>query len=98
VIAGNREDVRETRNIHPLRLGGAALLVGASLWAIASPQPDVLVATMAQTVAIRGPDGRLSILRSSRDSFAVKEWLAADADARRPKDPSLNVGVQPALL
>ena len=77
----------------PLRLGGAALLVGASLWAIASPQPDVLVADDGQTVAIRGPDGRLSILRSSRDSFAVKEWLAADADARTPKDPSLNAGV-----
>ncbi len=77
----------------PLRLGGAALLVGASLWAIASPQPDVLVTDDGQTVAIRGPDGRLSILRSSRDSFAVKEWLAADADARTPKDASLNTGV-----
>jgi hypothetical protein len=68
-------------------------LVGASLWAIASPQPDVLVTDDGQTVAIRGPDGRLSILRSSRDSFAVKEWLAADADARTPKDASLNTGV-----
>src|SRR5262249_62149241 len=77
----------------PLRLGGAAILVGASLWAVASPQPDVLVTDDAQTVAIRGPDNRLSILRSSRDSFAVKEWLAADADARTPKDASLNTGV-----
>jgi competence protein ComEC len=57
----------------PLRLGGAAMLVGASLWAIASPQPDVLVTDDGQTAAIRGPDGRLSILRSSRDSFAVME-------------------------
>jgi competence protein ComEC len=77
----------------PLRLGGAAILVGASLWAIASPQPDVLVTDDGQTVAIRGPDSRLSVLRSSRDSFAVKEWLAADADARTPKDASLNAGV-----
>jgi competence protein ComEC len=53
----------------------------------------VLVADDGQTVAIRGPDSRLSVLRSSRDSFAVKEWLAADADARTPKDPSLNTGV-----
>src|SRR5262249_27549645 len=33
------------------------------------------------------------VLHSSRDSFAIKEWLAADADARAPKDPSLNNGV-----
>jgi competence protein ComEC len=33
----------------------------------------VLVTDDGQTAAIRGPDGRLSILRSSRDSFAVKE-------------------------
>ena len=27
------------------------------------------------------------------DGFAVREWLAADADARTPKDPSLRDGV-----
>lgn len=53
----------------------------------------MLVADDGQTVAIRGPDGRLSVLRSSRDTFAVKEWLAAGADARTPKDASLNTGV-----
>ncbi|MGC2438348.1 MAG: hypothetical protein WA478_16850 [Pseudolabrys sp.] len=77
----------------PLRLSGAALVLGVSLWAITSPRPDVLVADDGQTVAIRDPDGRLSVLRSSRDIFAVKEWLAAGADARTPKDASLNTGV-----
>ena len=77
----------------PLRLSGAALVLGVSLWAVTSPRPDVLVADDGQTVAIRGPDGRLSVLRSSRDTFAVKEWLAAGADARTPKDASLNTGV-----
>jgi len=77
----------------PLRLSGAALVLGASLWAVTSPRPDVLVADDGQTVAIRGPDGRLSVLRSSRDTFAVKEWLAAGADARTPKHASLNTGV-----
>ena len=52
----------------------------------------MLVADDGQTVAIRGPDGRLSVLRSSRDTFAVKEWLAAGADARTPEDASLNTG------
>jgi competence protein ComEC len=32
-------------------------------------------------------------LRNGRDSFTVREWLAADADARTPKDASLSTGV-----
>ncbi|MGB8039204.1 MAG: competence protein ComEC, partial [Pseudolabrys sp.] len=39
------------------------------------------------------PNGRLSVLHSGRDGFAIKEWLAADADARQPKDPTLGEGV-----
>ena len=58
-----------------------------------TPRPDVLVAGDGQAAAFRGPDGRLAVLHSGRDSFAVKEWLAADADARLPKDPSLTNGV-----
>ena len=77
----------------PLPLTAAVLLFGASLWAVTAPRPDVLVADDGQTAAIRGPDGRLSVLRSARDSFALKERLAADADARTPKDVSLNKGV-----
>lgn len=77
----------------PLRWCGAVLLVGASLWALTTPRPDVLIADEGQAAAIRGSDGRLSVLYSGRDSFAVKEWLAADADARTPKDTSLSKGV-----
>jgi hypothetical protein len=77
----------------PFRWCGAILLVGAGLCAVATPRPDVLVANDGQAVAMRGRDGRLSVLHSGRDSFAIKEWLAADADARTPKDPSLSDGV-----
>jgi competence protein ComEC len=77
----------------PFRWCGAILLVGAGLCAVATPRPDVLVANDGHAVAIRGRDGRLSVLHSARDSFAIKEWLAADADARTPKDPSLSGGV-----
>src|SRR5262245_23765255 len=77
----------------PFRWCGGILLVGAGLCAVATPRPDVLVANDGQAVAIRGRDGKLSVLHSARDSFAIKEWLAADADARTPKDPSLNDGV-----
>jgi competence protein ComEC len=78
----------------PLRWSGAVMVVGGSLWAIVSPQPDVLIASDRQSAAFRGTDGRLAILRSGRDTFAVKEWLAADADARAPKDSSLANGVR----
>ena len=41
---------------------------------------------------MRGADGRLSISRSGRDSFAVREWLAADGDERKPDDATLAQG------
>jgi competence protein ComEC len=43
-------------------------------------------------VAVRGADGRLSVHRAGRDAFAVKEWLAADGDARLPNDKALGQG------
>jgi competence protein ComEC len=77
-----------------LRWSGAVLAVAASLWAVVTPRPDVLVSGDGQTAAIRGGDGRLAVLHSNRDSFAIKEWLAADGDARTVKDPTLHDGVQ----
>lgn len=77
----------------PLRWGGAAIAAVAVTFALHAPQPDVLVAGDGQTAAFRGGDGRLVVLRSGRDTFAVKEWLAADADPRTPKDASLGAGV-----
>jgi competence protein ComEC len=75
-----------------LRWSGAAMLLLASIWASASPQPDVYVAADGQTAAVRGADGRLSVLRSGRDTFAIKEWLAADADSRAVGDKTLADG------
>jgi competence protein ComEC len=77
-----------------LRWSGAALAVAASLWAVATPRPDVLVAGDGQVAALRGPAGRLSVLHSGRDTFAIKEWLAADGDSRTVKDASLHDGVR----
>ena len=77
----------------PLRWSGAALALIASLWAVSTPLPDVLVSGDGQAAAIRGSDGRLMVLHSNRDSFAIKEWLAADGDARTVKDASLHEGV-----
>jgi len=53
-----------------------------------------LISADGDTAAIRGPDGRLALLHNGRDTFAVKEWLAADADGRPPKDASLATGTR----
>jgi competence protein ComEC len=77
----------------PLRLGGAALAIIATLWALATPLPDVMVAGDGHTAAIRTADGRLTFLTGNRDTFAIKEWLAADGDDRGPKDKTLREGI-----
>jgi competence protein ComEC len=61
---------------------------------IRAPQPDVLIAADGSATAIRGEDGRFSVVKSGGDVFALREWLAADADARTPKDTTLGDGIR----
>ena len=77
----------------PLRWSGAVVLVLSVIWALAVPQPDILISGDGHHIGVRGKDGRLHLMRTSRDAFLLKEWLAADADARQPVDPSLPEGV-----
>ena len=63
------------------------------MWAVQAPQPDILVSADGRNVAVRGGDGRLHLMRSAKDGFLAREWLAADADARGPADPALTQGV-----
>jgi competence protein ComEC len=77
----------------PLRWSGAAVLVLAVAWALALPQPDILISADGHNVGVRGKDGRLHLMRTAKDNFLLKEWLAADADPRGPADPSLADGV-----
>jgi competence protein ComEC len=77
----------------PLRWTGAAVIALSVVWALATPQPDILIAGDGHTVGVRGTDGRLQVMRSAKDSFQVKEWLAADADVRLAEDPALAGGV-----
>ncbi|HKS85512.1 MAG TPA: ComEC/Rec2 family competence protein [Pseudolabrys sp.] len=77
----------------PLRWSGALAGIAAIAWAVTAPQPDILVAGDGHSAAFRAGDGRLSALFIGRDEFAIKEWLAADADGRSPKDASLKNGV-----
>jgi competence protein ComEC len=77
----------------PLRWSGAGVLAIAIVWAVSAPRPDALISADGRNVAVRGKDGKLHLMRSGKDAFAVKEWLAADADARTAADASLADGV-----
>jgi competence protein ComEC len=78
----------------PLRWSGAVAIAAAALWAMRVPPPDVYVADRGGVVAVRGGSGKLSVMRTgTSDAFSVREWLAADADTRTPKDASLKDGV-----
>jgi competence protein ComEC len=78
----------------PLRWAGAFLIAIAVVMMIRTPKPDVLIAADGSAFAIRGEDGRLAVVKSGSDAFAVHEWLAADADARDPKDKALGKGIR----
>lgn len=77
----------------PLRWAGGVAVMAATVWALSVTQPDVLVAGNGHSVAVRGSDGRLRMMRTAKDTFLVREWLAADADARGATDPALAAGV-----
>jgi competence protein ComEC len=77
----------------PLRWCGAVILALATVWALLVPQPDILIAGDGHNVGVRGRDGRLHLMRSAKDAFLIKEWLAADADPRGPTEASLTEGV-----
>jgi competence protein ComEC len=78
----------------PLRWTGAllAVLCIAGVWL--TPRPDILVSADAAMVAVRDRDGVLRVMASRRDGFAMREWLAADGDARTDKDDSLSEGIR----
>lgn len=75
-----------------LRWTGGPLIALTCVMAWMAPKPDVLVSGAADAVAVRGSDGALSILRIEGNPFVVREWLAADGDARAANDPHLKDG------
>ncbi len=62
-------------------LGLAPLVLGGVL-AWAAPVPDMLVASDATTIAIRGADGLLHFVRKPKDRFIARDWLRRDGDGR----------------
>jgi competence protein ComEC len=77
----------------PLQWTGAVVLLVSVIWVLLMPQPDVLISGDGHNVAVRGRDERLHLIKTAKDAFLVKEWLAADADGRDATDASLGDGV-----
>lgn len=75
-----------------LALLGVVPYVLGILIGLAEPRPDLYVSPGADTVAARGPAGRLVIDQLGHDTFVVQRWLEADSDRRRPNDATLTQG------
>jgi competence protein ComEC len=77
----------------PLRWSGLFFVAFSIGLAVRTPLPDVVVAADGRTVAVRGANGKLSFHRTASDAFAIREWLAADADGRDVTDRGLGEGI-----
>ena len=78
----------------PLRwVGSLPVLLGVAL-ALSARQPDILIASDGQNVAVRRADGNFSFMQTKKDLFAVRAWLAADGDARAADDPAIQQGAR----
>jgi competence protein ComEC len=76
----------------PLRFTGAVFVLAGCAAAIMSARPDVMISAGGDVVAVRGGDGRFAAIRFGNDTLSVREWLAADGDARDPADGSVKAG------
>jgi competence protein ComEC len=76
----------------PLRFAGAGFVVAGCAVAMMAAPPDVMVSAGGDVVAVRGADGRLSAVKFGSDTLSLREWLAADGDARLPNDRAVAAG------
>jgi competence protein ComEC len=75
-----------------MRWVGIPLILLACVTALTTPRADVLISAEAEAVAVRTAGGKLSAMRFGSSGFAIRDWLAADADARSATDPTLKDG------
>ncbi|HEY2034111.1 MAG TPA: ComEC/Rec2 family competence protein [Rhizomicrobium sp.] len=61
---------------------GLVPLAGGVIAIFLVQPPDLLIARDGTTVAIRGADGALRLLRKPSDKFSAAEWLKRDGDNR----------------
>lgn len=63
----------------------AALLVAPAPF-----RPDVLIAPNGATVAVRGPDGHLSIVGARTHRLMAEQWMIREGDRRKADDSGLS--------
>ncbi len=61
--------------------GLAPLAAGIAVAYLAVPA-DILISRDANTIALRGGDGRLMLLRAPADEYSAADWLKRDGDGR----------------
>jgi competence protein ComEC len=64
------------------RWAGLAVVAIGFGWALSTRGPDLLIARDAATVAVRGKDGALRLVRPAADDYSADEWLKRDGDGR----------------
>jgi competence protein ComEC len=69
-----------------LRMTAIPLAVIGIYGAASGPTFDIAVAATGDTLAVRGADGRLSVLGRSPSLYSAEQWLSADADERDPHE------------
>ncbi len=70
------------------RLLGVIAIAAGVLVSPLDRRPDIYVGRDGTTVAVRGADGRLSILSSRGSAFELARWLELDGDSRKPAEAS----------
>jgi competence protein ComEC len=76
----------------PIRFVGAGFVLASCAVAMTAARPDVMVSAGGDVVAVRGADSRLSAVKFGSDTLSLREWLAADGDARLPNDRAVAEG------
>jgi competence protein ComEC len=64
------------------RWAGLLPMVAGVVIALIARGPDILVARDGSTVAVRGSDGVLRLMRKASDGYSANEWLKRDGDGR----------------
>jgi competence protein ComEC len=76
----------------PLRFAAAGFVVAGCAVAMMAARPNVMVSAGGDVVAVRGADRVLSAVKFGSDTLSLREWLAADGDARLPNDRAVAAG------
>ena len=66
----------------PWRWLGFAPVGIAALVVLTTKPPDLLIARDGSTIALRGQDGNLRLIRAPQDKYSASEWLKRDGDSR----------------